>query len=608
MRVIFSIIFSGFFLLQLAAQGNKTQLAYQYYNTGEYEKAGQLYEELYNQNTRNTSYFNRYIDCLIALEDYQIAEKKIQQVIKRDSKNISLYTTLGNLYDRQDKKDKAREIYTRAIDNIGNDPNSINRLGSSFRNLRKYDLAIEVYKKGMEITAPKDYYSYNLAGIYRQKGDLKNAIKYYLYNLRSNPKNANSLKTALSKIFEKDGYEEGMDLLKVQLYEEIQEFPDMIVFPELLQWVFEQRKEFSKAFRQAKSLDRRNEENGERVYRLGQNARASKDYDTAIKAFQYIIDTKGQNSSYYFDSKQYQLLAKKNMIVEGYNFTAEDFAPVAIEYDSFLVEFGKNRQTAWLMLDFAELQAEYADNVKSAISILEEIVELKGINRLMRARAKINLADYYLIDEQIWEATLLYSQVDKEFKEEQIGEKARFKNAMFSYYRGNFEWAQEQFDILKAATSRLISNDAIDMSVFIIDNMGLDTTDVPLKMFADADLLFFQNKFDLAFSKLDSINTLFPEHSLLDDILYKKAQIYVKKQDFSYAIAAYNQVIEKHTEEIRCDNSIYELASLYENQLEDRSKAKELYKKLFIDFSNSTLAVEARKKYRFLEALEENVQ
>jgi len=608
MRIISFFIFFSLCVFQLAGQSNKTQLAYQYYNTGEYEKASELYEELYSQNTRNTSYFNRYIDCLIALEEFDLAEKRIQKAIKVDSKNISLYTTLGNLYDRQDKKDKANQIYSSAIDNIGNDPNSINRLGSSFRNLRKYDLAIKVYKKGMELTAPKDMYSYNLAGIYRLKGDLKNAIKYYLYNLRSNPKNANSLKTAFSKIFEKDGYEEGMEHLKVRLYEEIQEFPEMIVFPELLQWVFEQKKEFPKAFRQAKSLDRRNEENGERVYRLAQNARAAKDYDTAIKAYQYIIDNKGQNSSYYFESKQYQLLAKKKQIVDGYSFNAEDFTPVAMEYDSFLVEFGKNRQTAWLMLDYAELQAEYADNVKAAISILEEIVELKGITKMSRAQAKINLADYYLIDEQIWEATLLYSQVDKEFKEEQIGEKARFKNAMFSYYRGNFEWAQEQFDILKAATSRLISNDAIDMSVFIMDNMGLDTTDVPLQMFADADLLFFQNKFDLAFQKLDSINVLFPEHTLLDDILYKKAQIYVKKQDFAAAISSYEKVIENHNEEIRCDNSIFELAGLYENQLEDRAKAIELYKKLFLDFSNSTLAVEARKKFRYLEALEENVQ
>ena len=41
---------------------------------------------------------------------------------------------------------------------------------------------------------------------------------------------------------------------------------------------------------------------------------------------------------------------------------------------------------------------------------------------------------------------------------------------------GDFEWAQAQFSILKASTSKLIANDALDLSVFIMDNLGLDTT------------------------------------------------------------------------------------------------------------------------------------
>lgn len=582
------------------AQGNKSQLAYQYYNSGEYEKAADIYHSLYSDNTRNYHYFNKYIDCLIALEDYQRAESKINAMIKNRPKDITLYTTLGNLLERQEKKEEANEVYQKAIESAANDQNGIHRLGNSFVNLRKYDLAIQVYERGMKLTAPKDFYSNNLANTYRRKGDLKNAIKYYLYNLRSKPNNIHSLKNTFSNIFRKDGLEEGMKELKVRLYEEIQEFPDESAYPDLLQWVFEQQRDYKKALRQAKSLDRRFEETGERVYNLGENARKDGAYQVAIDAFQYIIDNKGQNSSFYFESKQYQLLAKKKLIIEDFNFEKEDFQPLSTEYDSFLIEFGKNNQTSWLMLDYAVLKASYADDIKGAISILEEVVDLKGISKLIRARSKLSLADYYLIDEQIWEATLLYSQVDKDYKEEQIGEKARFKNAMFSYYNGDFEWAQEQFDILKAATSRLISNDAIDMSVFITDNMGLDTTDVPLRMFADADLLIFQNKYPQAFQKLDSISLVFPEHSLIDDILYKKAQIYVKQKKYDKAIADYNEVIETYKEEIRADNALFELASLYELQLDDKEKAEELYKSLFMDFSNSTLAVEARKKFRIL--------
>lgn len=610
MRLAFIVLFSLSFTLahsqikgkKTKSTGNKTQLAYQYYNTGEYEKAADIYLELYGKSRNNYHYFNKYIECLLAMEDYQLAEKEINAKIKSTPKEIQLYTTLGNIYERQEKRDEAEEVYKKAIKSVSSNRNGISRLGQSFINLRKYDQAIEVYLIGMELTAPKPVYASNLANAYRRKGDYKNAVKYYLESIRSNPNAVNSLKATLGKILDEDGMEE----LKARLYEEIQKYPDEPAYPDFLQWVFEHQRDYKKALRQARALDRRYEETGVRVFDLSQNARRDKDYATAIEGYQYLIDSKGQNSSFYFESKQYMLIAKKKEIISDFDFEIADFVPLSAEYDTFLTEFGKNTQTAWVMLDFAELNATYMDKTDRAISILEEIIDLRGINKTIRARAKLRLADYYLIQGEIWEATLLYSQVDKDFKEEQLGEQARFNNAMFSYYNGDFEWAQEQFDILKAATSRLISNNAIDMSVFIMDNMGLDTTDVPLRMFAEADLLIFQNKYSQAFSKLDSIGTVYPEHTLLDDILYKKAQIYVKKKDYDKAIKAYSKIIENHNEEIRCDNSIYELAYLHEMMLDDKPKAEELYKKLFIDYSNSTLAVDARKRYRILRG--DNVQ
>jgi TolA-binding protein len=199
-----------------------------------------------------------------------------------------------------------------------------------------------------------------------------------------------------------------------------------------------------------------------------------------------------------------------------------------------------------------------------------------------------------------WESSLLYSQVDKDFKEGVLGEKARYQNAKLSYYAGDFEWAQEQFKILKGATSKLISNDAIDMSVFILDNLGLDTTEATLQMFASADLLIFQNKFDEALQKLDSINILFPEHSLEDDVLYQKAQIFKKLRNIDKVVPLFEKITETFKEEIKADNALFELAEIYETVLNDKEKAKMLYEKLFIEYSGSTFAVEARKRFRIL--------
>ena len=263
-------------------------------------------------------------------------------------------------------------------------------------------------------------------------------------------------------------------------------------------------------------------------------------------------------------------------------------------------EFGRSRLTAEIVLELARLEAFYLKDLDEAIKLLTELIEYPNNDIHVQAEAKLNLADFYLMKSEIWEATLLYSQVDKDFKEDLLGHEARFRNAKLSYYNSDFQWAQAQFDVLKASTSKLISNDALDLSVFIMDNMGLDTTDRPLKLYARADLLIFQNRFDDAFKTLDSLSTEYPEHSLEDDILYSKSKIYEKKRDFSKQAETLETIIEKHADGIRADNALFELARLYEEQLNNTEKAQELYEKLFIEYSGSTFAVDARKRFRIL--------
>ena len=259
-----------------------------------------------------------------------------------------------------------------------------------------------------------------------------------------------------------------------------------------------------------------------------------------------------------------------------------------------------NRQTARLVVELAELQALYKNDLPSAIQVLDSLVKAPGVSREDQARAKINLADYYLMSGERWESTLLYSQVDKDFKEEVLGQEARFKNAKLAYYHGDFQWAQAQFDVLKASTSKLISNDALDLSVFIMDNLNLDTTADAITLYAGAELLVFQNRFEEAIARLDTLRLGFPEHSLQDDIFYLQAQIAEKRRDYVRAAALYQKVGETYPEDIRADNALFSLAQLYEFRLNAVEKARELYEKIFTDYSGSIFSVEARKRYRVL--------
>lgn len=223
--------------------------------------------------------------------------------------------------------------------------------------------------------------------------------------------------------------------------------------------------------------------------------------------------------------------------------------------------------------------------------------QLKGHDK---AKAKILLADVNLLTGEIWEASLLYSQVEKEFKYDIWGEDAKFKNAKISYYTGNFKWAKAQLDVLKGSTSKLIANDALELSLLITDNTTLDTNTLPLFIFAQTDLLIYQNKFDEALLKYDTLLTAFPSHSLNDEIIYRKAQIMLKKKEFQKAAFYYSEILKDYSYDIWADNALFYLAELYEKHLNDKEKAMDYYKQLFTNYTGSIFVIEARKRFRTL--------
>ena len=591
-----SLILAVGLFVSVLGLAQDARLAQQYFRDGEYEKAAILYEKLFEQSNYNDYYFDRYIEALLALEQYGECEKVIKKQLKRTPDNSQLYVTYGKLYERQFMDVEAEQQYQKAIEILAKDQFIITRLANTFMAMPKYGLAIKTYEKGAELLKDGQLFAYNLGELYRSQGDTPRMVENYLNSIDADPDRANNIKSIFQRFLFADDYRE----LQAQLYSRIQAQPNNVVYPELLSWAFIQQKDYQSAFRQERALDRRLRENGGRVYRLGEIAANDQAYEAAITAYEYIIQEKGPNSVYYLDAKRELLGCKRKMLVEGYSYTQEQLLQLKAEYASFLNEFGRSKLTAGIILEEAELHALYLNDLGRAIQVLTEMIEFPLIVPTIQAVGKINLADYYLMQGEVWEATLLYSQVDKAFKEEPLGQEARYRNAKLSYYAGDFQWAQAQFDILKAATSRFIANDALDLSVFIMDNLGLDTSDVALKLYADAELLVFQNRFGEAFQKLDSLRAGFASHSLQDDLLYLEAQIHKKKREYEQASEKLMVIVEKYGEEIRADNALFELGQLYENQLDDREKASGFYETLFIDYSGSTLAVEARKRYRAL--------
>jgi len=601
-KLVLIILYIAGFITISNAQMSK--LAANYFTNGEYEKAAPLYKKLYLKNNFNNTYFIYYYKSLMYDEKYEEAIDVIKKQFKTKPNQLYLLVHEGNLFEKINKPEKAEKLYKKAIDKIGSDKIQIIKLANAFKEYSYYNYARQAYEKGVEKVDDNILFLMYLGELSSLENNYDKMIDYYITYLKKsdNKYSGQNIKSKLSKSLSKDK----MVLLRQKLVKSIQENPDNISLIDVLSWVYLQLGEYKKARRQIVAIDRRFDENGSRVYKFAQDAYKAGQYATAAKTYQYIIENKSNNSPYFMSSIRRYLNITSEILVKDTSTTHEDFLDIQNQYNKFLDQFGIGDQTAELVIELAKLEAYNLHNVDKGVETLKNLIKRKYISKDFIAKAKITLGDLYMIKGEVWESSLLYSQVDKDFKEGELGELARYKNAKLYYYEGDFEWAQIIFDILKPATTRIISNDAIESSVFITESIGEDSIVKPLQMYAKAELLEYQNKFYNAISSLDSINFLFPKNNLEDDIWYLKAHIFKKLKKYDLAKKMYEQVIEKYPDELKADNSIFELAEMYENIFDDKNMAKTLYEKLFMDYDSSTLAVEARKKYRNLSG--ENVQ
>ncbi len=582
----------------LYAQGTDEQLADYYFENGQYEQARLYYEKLYKTN-RSGKIYQNYLQTLIALGDFEESEKIIEKRLKSSQNQSDIYVELGELYQRFNKPEEAKEAYNDALKTMQPGRSNAIRLGNAFIKLGENEFAMATYDKGRKMATDGYSFHYEFANLQGIMGNYEEMVSSFLDLLLESPNYIQTVQNAIGRNLNIQEDEGNAEMVKIALLKQNQKYPNEAIYSEMLIWHFMQRKEFASAFVQANALDKRLGENGFRMMDLGKMATSNGDYLTARKAYKAVLD-KGPSNDYYITARTEMLQVMREEILNVPGFSLDQVNTLKNEYTAAINDMGKNAQTAVLIKELAHIKAFYLADTEGAIVDLKEAVELPGLYPAIQAIIKLELGDVQLFQGEIWDASLLYSQVELDFKEDVLGHEAKFRNARISYYTGDFQWAQAQLDVLKASTSKLISNDAIDLSLLITDNLALDTITEPMLLFAQADLLAYQNRHGEAFEKLDSIVNVYPGHSLTDEILILKGDIYSEQGKYDKAAASYQTVIDLHFHDILADDALFRLAGLTEGVFGKPDEAMLLYERIMVEYPGSLYVIEARKRFRTL--------
>lgn len=596
------VILIGSFLAMsisnLNAQTSDSQLAQYYFQNGEYEKAVMYYEKLYEESPDDVNY-GYLLSAYIELEDYKSAEKLIKLQMKRTREETRYLVDLGQLYTKAGDPDKGQKEYENAIRNLEGQQREVINLANAFIRKGLYDQAMATYEKGKKLLKETYPFHYEMANLYGMMGEFEPMVDEYLTLLDFSQAYLQTVQNALNRYLDFQEDKEKVETLRIKLLKKIQRDPGNDTFAELLIWLYTQKKSFNSALIQVKALDKRKGEDGHRVIQLAQMCLTNKDYKTAAKCYEYIVE-KEPRSPYYVAARINLVNTRKSELENNPASESSDYEELEQLFFTTLDDLGRSANTAEMMGQLAQLQSFRLHKADTAIHLLNESLELPNLQASTKAELKMILADILLAEGDIWDASLLYSQVEKDHKHDVVGHEAKFRNAKVSYYTGDFEWAQAQLDVLKASTTKLIANNAMELSLLITDNFALDTVRGPMIRYARADLLVYQGRLQEAEVALDSLSNDLDFHALKDDILYQRYQIAAKRKEHEKSRELLTTIIDNHGHDLLGDNAIYELAKLEEEVFEDNDRAMELYRKLMVDHPGSLFVVDARKRFRAL--------
>lgn len=574
-----------------------SRLAENYMDQGEYGKALKIYNKIYQENTRNINVLYKVIDIHQQLEQFEKVDSLLNDAQKILRNNPSLTIERGYNLTLQRKDSLADSFYKEAIETLDSIPNLTYQIANRFERRNLLDQAIVAYEKGMAVN-PKANFKVQLANLYGQQGKLDEMFEQYVDLIESNIAYRGRAQAIFSRYVTDDPDNEGNQLLRKTLLLRLRENQNPI-YNQLLSWLFIQQKDFKKAFIQEKAIYVRSKESTVELQELAVTAIEEKDLDAAKEILEYLVQESQVISTRYVAQS---LLAK----IKADNAPATEFPAVKANYEELLTTYGRDAETFMLQLDYADFLAFKASEPETAVTLMSAL-ENKRLSKFQKAEVKMLLADILVLQEQFNRALILYSQVQTDLPNDELAQEAQYRVARTSYYQGDFPWSLTQLKVLRSATSKLIANDAMELSLVISDHSLEDTTFVALKAYARADLKQYQNKRQEAISLYDQLLQNHKGDPIEDEALLKQAQLYELESNFEGAKDNYQTIIDNFADGILADDAFYYLGLLYEEKFNDNNKAQAHFERIIYDYADSIHFVDARRRFRRLRG-DENLK
>jgi len=590
------MLFSMHAAKPLVAQENKELLARQYFGEQDYDKAAELYEKLATADPTSLYLYDQYLQCLMALNRWEEADKWVRKRNRRFSDNWHYRVDIGYLLGKQGKEPESQAWY-EALQQEASRGSAVQaeQLAGAFYRRNLFSAAATAYEVARSKAGDPRAFSSLLSELYILTGQREKALDEQITMLETGELGVEETKAELAIWIDESDY----PLLRDLLLRRSQRNPDNPANYDLLIWTLVQMREWNAALAQAKAMDRRTRSQGDYLFSLAGTLSENAEYQAAAESYAQIVNA-WPGGAYYEQARHSRLVNRYKALEKSPETTLEDWKSLATEFRTDMAQLGHSQHGTQSMQLLSSLYISKLHEPLQAVEFLRTAVNAAVYSAKDRSLLKLELADAWLAAGDVWESDLLYGQVDREFKEDPLGQEARFRRARLAYFRGEFEWAQTQLEVLKGATTQLISNNAIRLSLLIQDNIGIDSNEHAMSLFSQAELLMMQGRWQEASIHLDSLDSLYKTSTLRDEVAFARAQMLDEQGRWEEAAAAYDKVATLYSYDILADNALYRLGLIALEKLGDDKRAMKAFETLILQHTGSLFVVDARKHYRRL--------
>lgn len=580
----------------LCAQTNEAKLANEYFQQGAFEKARAMFQKLEKNRAAIPLIHSNYLRLLMEEQDMKGAEKYLQRVVKSFPGNLNYQVDLAFLYHTLGQRAQLERYLSDLKKRFQENQYQLSSIAQNLVSHQMYVYAVDFYLSARKLNGRSSAFALDMAALYRLKNDKPSMTREYINYAEGNPANLAYVKNLFQNILSEP---EDREFLEETLIEKVQKNPDNDLYSDLLIWLELQRKNYYAAFIQARALDRRNQKPGDQSMRIARIAYDNEAWDDAIDIYTYVIDTYAEDYNYP-QARRFLIKSKENQVKTLFPVDTLAIRNLVTQYAELYDEIGPNYTTLEALRNKALLHAFYLDELDTATTILNFVIENRRAPRALVSECKLDLGDIFILTGETWESTLLYSQVEKANKESPLAYEAKLRNARLNYFTGNFALAKSHLDILKLATTREISNDAIALSLLITDNTAFDSTDQVMQAFADVELLIFQHKSDQAQAKLETILDDNPGHSITDEVYWLQSKLALLAGNYEQSVHYLDEIVQSFAYDILSDDAFYKKATIVQDYLHDEEQAMTLYEDFLKTHPGSMYAAEARQRIRLL--------